>query len=45
MIYPASVTCELVPEYENQMELADTELFVNTNFNLLNEECYDKCED
>lgn len=37
MIYPASVTCELVLEYETQMELSDTELFTSTNFNLLNE--------
>ena len=36
--YPASITCRLVPEYQTQMELADTESFVNSDFNLLNDE-------
>lgn len=37
MIYPASITCELVPEYETKVNKADTELFVNTDFNMLYE--------
>lgn len=37
-IYPASITCRLVPEYETTVEKADTELFVNSDFNLLNQE-------
>jgi len=37
MIYPASITCKLVLEYENTMEKAEVELFNNSNFNLLNE--------
>lgn len=36
--YPASITCRLVPEYKTQMESSDTEIFVESNFNLLNEE-------
>lgn len=36
--YPASITCRLVPEYKTQMEFSDTEMFVNSNFNLLNNE-------
>ena len=38
MIYPASITCEIVPEYLDTASSADIELFDNTNFNLLNEE-------
>lgn len=37
-IYPASITCRLVPEYKTTMEKAETEMFVNTDFNLLNQE-------
>lgn len=37
-IYPASITCRLVPEYKTTMELADTHVFTNSNFNLLNQE-------
>ena len=37
-IYPASITCRLVQEYETNVERADTELFVNSDFNLLNQE-------
>lgn len=37
-IYPASITCRLVPEYKTTMERAETEMFVNTDFNLLNQE-------
>lgn len=39
MVYPASITCELVPEYEDtyQNTLND---FDNNSFNLLNEEDY-----
>lgn len=39
MVYPASMACEIVPEYENtyNSELND---FSNSSFNLLNEEDY-----
>lgn len=37
MIYPASITCELVPEYETWMAREDIESFVNTDFNVLYE--------
>lgn len=37
MIYPASITCELVQEYETTLAKADTELFTNSDFNLLYE--------
>lgn len=39
MVYPASVACEIVPEYENtyQESLND---FTDSSFNLLNEEDY-----
>lgn len=37
MIYPASISCELVPEYNSIMEKAETEFFINDNFTLLNE--------
>lgn len=37
-IYPASVTCRLIPEYKTTVELAETQSFVNTDFNLLNQE-------
>jgi len=37
MIYPASITCELVQEYETTLAKADTELFNNSDFNLLYE--------
>ena len=37
MIYPASISCELALEYETNVAQADTEMFVNTNFNVLNE--------
>lgn len=37
MIYPAAVTCEIVPEYENTNVL-DNKDFQHTSFNLLNEE-------
>ena len=35
MIYPASITCELVQEYETTLAKSDTELFNNSDFNLL----------
>ena len=37
-IYPASITCRLVPEYDTTVERAETELFVASDFNLLNQE-------
>lgn len=36
-MYPASISCKLVPEYETEVEEAEIEQFVNTNFNLLHE--------
>ena len=38
MIYPASVTCELVQEYETTLEKSTYELFETADFNLLYEE-------
>ena len=37
MIYPASITCELVPEYETKMD-SSLKNYKHTSFNLLNEE-------
>lgn len=37
MIYPASISCEIVPEYEDISENSDIELFMNTDFNVLHE--------
>lgn len=37
MIYPAAVTCEIVPEYENTNVL-DNKDYQHSSFNLLNEE-------
>ena len=37
-VYPASITCRLVPEYKTTMAKAETELFENSNFNLLYQE-------
>ena len=39
MVYPASMACEIVPEYENTYEPALND-FSNNSFNLLNEEDY-----
>ena len=36
-IYPASITCKIVPEYKTTQAKAETTLFVNSNFNVLNE--------
>lgn len=37
-IYPASITCRLVQEYETTVEKAEIEQFNNSDFNLLNQE-------
>ena len=37
-LYPASVTCRLVPEYETNVSQAATQVFTNSDFNLLNQE-------
>ena len=37
-MYPASITCRLVQEYESTMTLAETHVFNNSDFNLLNQE-------
>lgn len=39
MVYPASIACEIVPEYENTYE-STLDNFKQTSFNLLNEEDY-----
>ena len=39
MVYPASIACEIVPEYENTYENTLDD-FKDTSFNLLNEEDY-----
>ena len=39
MVYPASMTCEIIPEYEDNYEPVLNN-FQNTSFNLLNEEDY-----
>ncbi len=39
IVYPASITCEIVPEYENTYE-ESLNNFKDTSFNLLNEEDY-----
>lgn len=36
-MYPASISCRLVQEYESELSDADIELFTNSNFNLLRE--------
>jgi len=37
MVFPASITCEIVPEYETTIQQAEIQLFNNSDFNLLNE--------
>lgn len=37
-VYPASVTCKLVQEYETRMSMTDVTNFETSNFNLLKEE-------
>jgi hypothetical protein len=37
MVYPASITCEIVPEYENTYDNSLND-FKDSSFNLLNEE-------
>ena len=39
MVYPASITCEIVPEYENTYQ-ESLNNFSDNSFNLLNEEDY-----
>lgn len=38
MIYPASITCELAPEYEDSFERAQLADFRNNDFTLLNQD-------
>lgn len=38
MIYPASITCEIVPEYKNNCTQSNIEDFSQSNFNLLFDE-------
>ena len=35
MIYPASISCEIVPEYIDTAELSEIEIFTNSDFNVL----------
>ena len=35
MVYPASIACEIAPEYEDTDEIVSTNDFTNTNFNML----------
>ena len=37
LVYPASITCEIVPEWKNNFESAQL-TFSHSNFNLLNDE-------
>jgi hypothetical protein len=37
-MYPASISCRLVLEYETHVERAEIEEFSNSDFNLLNQE-------
>ena len=37
MIYPASISCKIVPEYENTAEKSEIDDFTTTNFNVLSE--------
>ena len=39
MVYPASIACEIVPEYENTYEPSLND-FTDSSFNLLNDEDY-----
>lgn len=39
IVYPASITCEIVPEYENTYLNTNND-FKHTSFNILNEEDY-----
>lgn len=36
MVYPASITCELGPVFEDEVEASSTKDFTKTDFNLLN---------
>ena len=38
MLYPASITCEVVPEYTSNFDSTKTTDFENTSYNLLNRE-------
>lgn len=37
MIYPASISCKLVPEWKDTVQLREVKDFTSTNFNLLRE--------
>lgn len=37
MVFPASITCEIVPEYETTTQQSELQIFNSTDFNLLNE--------
>jgi hypothetical protein len=37
-MYPASISCRLVPEYETNVSRSEIELFNKSDFNLLNQE-------
>ena len=37
MVFPASITCEIVPEYETITQQSELQIFNSSDFNLLNE--------
>ena len=37
MVFPASITCEIVPEYETTIQPSELQMFNSSDFNLLNE--------
>ena len=38
MVYPASISCEIVPEYEDTIEPATINDFTDMDFNILQDE-------
>ena len=38
MVYPSSITCEVVPEFEDTLPSSSTKDYTRSNFNLLREE-------
>ena len=42
IVYPASIACEIVPEYEDTYQNTNND-FMHSSFNLLNEEDYHLC--
>ena len=38
MVYPSSISCEIVPEYEDTLQPSTINDFTDTDFNLLQDE-------